>query len=330
VADGTGILIVPSAGGPVRITQNGGDGPPAWSPDGDSLVYYSLVSFQTGNTDLFLVEPSSGNVRSIARTSGSELYPVWSSDGRYIAYEVEIWPPEGTPRIEVRYMDVGKGITRSVPSAQPYNTKPTWSPVSQRIAYLSSDTPGGSTGSNLQIFDLETRAISTLTNHDEVDQASWPKWSPDGRSIVVAIGESAGLQSDLGAIDVATGAMTRLTDDGIGNGQPDWSPDGTKLAFSSLLDDRGRILVLDLATGERSTLIDDPNIHADLPHWSPDGSALAFVYTTFDSGRIGSERYARGLGLAFAYVGKCIAYLPFDTLDGGLRLAPTQAWQPLD
>jgi TolB protein len=329
VADGLGISIVPADGGPpTRLTKNVGDAPPAWSPDGLKLAYDSLVSWDTGNTDLFILDPSTATTRRIAHTANVELYPVWSADSRFLAFEAEIRPADAAPHIEVQYIDTETGVVRSIPSRAPFNRQPVWSPSGRAIAFTSSDTVSAEEGSNLNVFDLDSGAIIPLATDRGVDQASWPKWSPDGSTIAVALGNTAEMTSDIALVDARSGSAKLITHDAKGYSRPDWSPDGSRLTYSSLVDGRGAIFVLDILSGKITTVVDDPRIHADAPKWSPDGATIAFVYTSLDPTRIGSERYGRSLGLAMASTDACVSFMPAETFPGGVRVAPVQAWRP--
>jgi Tol biopolymer transport system component len=75
--------------------------------------------------------------------------------------------------------------------------------------------------------------------------------------------------------------------------QPKWSPDGTKIAFSSDRDGHdSEIYVKDITTGKVSQLTDNFEIVDDWgnvrplsdldPAWSPDGSKIAFVRVAWD------------------------------------------------
>jgi TolB protein len=292
------------------------------------LAYDSLVNWNTGNTDLFFLDLATATVSRVAHTANNELYPVWSPDGRFIAFEAEIFPTDGAPHIDIQFIDTSTGVVRSVPSRQSFNRQPVWSPVGNKIAYFSSDTVSGEHGSDLNVFDLASGAVTPLTTDHGVDLASWPKWSPDGNTIAVGIGETAKMRSDLALIDAWSGSAKRLTYDGMGYSQPDWSPDGSRLAFSSLADGRGGIFVLDIRSGEVTTVLDDPQIDADGPKWSPDGAAIALRYTTFDPTKAGGARYGKEQGLAIASADGCISFMPPGNFPGGVTLAPVQAWQP--
>jgi len=58
---------------------------------------------------------------------------------------------------------------------------------------------------------------------------------------------------------------------------PDWSADGSKLAFATIRNGRSQIKTIDLATGGINTLVSSSRGFNSAPAWSPDGQKLAFV-----------------------------------------------------
>ena len=68
----------------------------------------------------------------------------------------------------------------------------------------------------------------------------------------------------------------RLTNHRAYDGYPDWSPDGTKIAFVSNRDGaRSQIYVMDIHGKNPIRLTDGPGSKRD-PDWSPDGGKIAF------------------------------------------------------
>lgn len=80
-------------------------------------------------------------------------------------------------------------------------------------------------------------------------------------------------------VDADGSNPTRLTDNPSGDRHPSWSPDGTKIAFSSGRDDGSGIWVMDDDGSNQTRLTNNPDLDL-FPCWSPDGSGIAFQSLT--------------------------------------------------
>ena len=78
-ADGSGLR---------QVTYNKvDDGGPAWSPNGDRLVFHRLLDDGTDSADLMTVRVNGTGERNLTRSPGvSDRYGVWSPDGREIVF----------------------------------------------------------------------------------------------------------------------------------------------------------------------------------------------------------------------------------------------------
>jgi Tol biopolymer transport system component/uncharacterized protein YraI len=94
-----------------RLTTGGGDGQPAWSPDGKKIAY---ISKEDGNFEIYVVNrDGSGNTR-LTTTPQSDGLPVWSPDGKLIAFRsdrdgkwaIYTMRPDGTSVTKVVDADV--------------------------------------------------------------------------------------------------------------------------------------------------------------------------------------------------------------------------------
>jgi dipeptidyl aminopeptidase/acylaminoacyl peptidase len=132
---------------------------------------------------------------------------------------------------------------------------------------------------------LAQDALRPVT-HDDVwlmKRLSTPVVSPDGRHAVVAVTEPSyeeeGTVSDLWLIDVAGDKEPRrLTATTEAEGGVDWSPDGSKIAFSTKRgkDEVNQIYVLNMDGPGEAVRITNLSTGANTPKWSPDGTRLAF------------------------------------------------------
>ncbi|WP_165821307.1 Ig-like domain-containing protein [Nocardioides gansuensis] len=101
-------------------------------------------------------------------------------------------------------------------------------------------------------------------------------WSPD--RVKVAFASNRDGNYDIWIMDVATGALTNLTQTRTGfNDDPAWSPDGTRIAFTSNRDGDYEIYTLRVdGTGLRQ-LTNDTEPRDGFPAWSPDARRLVFT-----------------------------------------------------
>ncbi|MDE0502913.1 MAG: hypothetical protein OXI86_02450, partial [Candidatus Poribacteria bacterium] len=76
-------------------------------------------------------------------------------------------------------------------------------------------------------------------------------------------------------MDADGGNQARLTHHPANDSDPDWSPDGTKIAFTSSRDGKRQIYVMN-ADGSHLKKLTDTRDNTD-PDWSPDGHTIAFT-----------------------------------------------------
>jgi Tol biopolymer transport system component len=138
-------------------------------------------------------------------------------------------------------------------------------------------------------------------------KAFFPRWSPDGRTILFAGDDQAGA-SNVYTIAADGGVATPVLP-GVSNlRDPDWSPDSSQIVAVRDLDiePRKSLLVL-IASGARGQFTDIPGSeYLSLPRWSPDGRFLAATSTNvreiriYDFVRRSWRVAARGTSLTWA------------------------------
>jgi Tol biopolymer transport system component len=142
---------------------------------------------------------------------------------------------------------------------------PRWSPDGARVAFQAR-APGGA----WRIFEVPAAGGGPVSLVDGGDEQTDPGWSPDGRSLFFADTESPAGRQTLRRLDLATGRVSEVPGS-EGTSSPRPSPDGRHLA--ALSADGGKLLVLDLETGEWSEPVVAP---LSFPTWSKDGSFLYY------------------------------------------------------
>jgi TolB protein len=114
---------------------------------------------------------------------------------------------------------------------------------------------------------------SSLTGFD-----TDPTWSPDGDRLAFTRrvdhdGNGAVDSNEIFIVDADGGNLTQVTHNGVYEMFPDWSPDGTKIAFTR--SDNGNIHVVNIAD-ERETQVTRDDAFDYNADWSPDGTRIAF------------------------------------------------------
>ena len=106
-------------------------------------------------------------------------------------------------------------------------------------------------------------------------------WSPDSGEIVYSMAGSlwrqkigAGVEPDL---DAGRGVAQQLTA-GSYDYQPDWSPDGRWVIYSSYRNDAVELWILELAGGATRPILANGAVNVE-PRFSPDGKRIVFVST---------------------------------------------------
>ena len=169
------------------------------------------------------------------------------------------------------------GSAKRVPGQySPGTMYPSWTPSGDALVAVDYTAPGGAV---LVQITLTTGATSRLT-HPEAFGVGMPSVSPDGEFIAFAGQRNTTPDYDESKNHIwllDRSGEPREISQGLGR-QPDWSPDGQWLAFTSSRGDsagRHAIFIVSRAGGEPIQLTEH-DIHAQHPVWSPDGSWLVF------------------------------------------------------
>jgi Tol biopolymer transport system component/predicted Ser/Thr protein kinase len=299
---------------PRRVwTAPGAVGTPAWSPDGRRLRVTVKLDRRRGA----LWQVGLDGSRPQPLLPGFRLSACcgrWTPDGRYFVFQADdgltsdIWAlRERTP-----------WLSRARPEPQRLTRGPLWftTPVPSRdgkrlfvvgtkelgelvrydphaeqfVPYLSGISAQGldfSPDGQWVAYVLYPEGTLWRSRSDGTEQlqltfsplvAALPRWSPDGRRIVFT-GAAPEEPWRLRLVPAEGGPERSLLASADDQVDPTWSPDGRRIAFGGDISETGDLHVLDLETGEVSSIPGSTGLFS--PRWSPDGRHLAAL--TYDS-----------------------------------------------
>lgn len=175
--------------------------------------------------DIFSVPVENGEIENLTNTQGiREIFPVWSPDGKNIAYY-----SDATGEYEMYLLENKKGARpkQLTKGSKAWKYTAEWSPNNKHLVYSDRTL-------NLWLVD----AVSG--KQTEIDRASAEEirdysFSPDGDWVAYSK-SSSNYQSALWLYQISTGKKHQVTDASFSDGQPTFSRDGKFLFFTSNRD----------------------------------------------------------------------------------------------
>jgi dipeptidyl aminopeptidase/acylaminoacyl peptidase len=262
----------------------------AASPDGSSLAF--VGEGDDGSQQIFIAGIDGTGVRQVTHDPKGAMSPAWSPDGTRVAYV-----GYGSGEVENLFvLDVATGETTQITTDTTHGLfEPQFTPDGSSLVHtdasaLTSDPESrGCCGSNAVIRTVPVAGGSstTLVGPGEgprgLDYWAEASMSPDG-SLVTFVGSGAFIETlPEGSsrhcdrcrflVDV-DGTDARIISGWTATPSGAWSPDGTRIVLARDPEPPFPIMVVDVVTGEASTVAEGP---ATAAIWLDDHTLLVDV-----------------------------------------------------
>lgn len=237
-----------------------------------SLVY---TMRENGQTDLWALTVGQSTPLRLTNHAADDRDPAWSPDGTRVAFS-----SNRDGNWELYIMEVSSGATTRMTYTPGFEGAPTWSPDGAWLAYegYTDDTN-----------DLDIYIISADPNRAAQEGATRltfaegpdiePAWSPQGRQIAYSSWRTGNQEIFIYNLDETDPRREELavnltnTPD-INESHPAWSPDGTQIAYSAVVNGVEEVMIKPAGQPEAEPVV---IARGQMPTWSPNGASLAYM-----------------------------------------------------
>lgn len=240
------------------------------SPDGQWVAYVvstTDVKADKSDSDIWMVSFDGKTNRQITFSSDSETSPRWSPDGKYLSFTSSRPGPNKGSQVWVLDRSGGeaKQLTELKGRLQGYE----WSPDSKRLAMVIGDPDPD---------EAAAPAAGAAAKPPKPIVLDRYKFKQDGQGYLLSTRKSY-----VYLYEIKDKKLDRLTKGKWDEGTPAWSPDGSRIAFTSNhkadadRDPGSQIYVSDAKAGGTEKQVTPNTSRGGRPAWSPDGKTLVFL-----------------------------------------------------
>ena len=250
----------------------------SWGPDSKELIYSMAGS-------LWRQKFESEVAKQLTDGAGYDYQPDWSPDGKsvvYVSYQKDA--------MELWLLDLATGKSIQLTNGGAVNVEPRWSPDGKKVVWVSTQY---NRRFHVFIADVKNGALENVARLTGESKSSLPRyyysaydieinpvWARDGKEILFV--------SNRGHIHGTGGFWLIKAEPGAEaheihyeetswKARPDFSPDGSRMIYSSYLGRQSQNLWVMPAKGGDAFPISYGDWDETNPRWSPDGEKLAAI-----------------------------------------------------
>jgi Tol biopolymer transport system component len=280
-----GVILFSQAPGLLyRVNAVNGEVKPLWSlaegetaqhfpqflPDGNHYLYLSTSS-RPGQQGVYAGSLDSKERKFIVATTAHAVY---MEPGQLLFTKGDVLMAQPFDLRNLKLQGEPRPVADNIERMEPV------SPYSGAVFAASSNgvlvwrRSSQSPNSDLQWVDRSGKKLSGV---GDVADYSNPALSPDNRRLAIGIRDPRTKTRDIWIFDLLRGTRTRMTFDPADDLDSIWSPDGTRIAFSSnRMGQRDLYQVPADGSGSAELLLGGAGVQKNAEDWSPDGKYLAY------------------------------------------------------
>jgi TolB protein len=192
-----------------------------------------VTSVRTGDTEVFIADPTTGDLFNVSQSPKSEdRYPCWSPDGRQVCFMSD---REGTTNLWISNID-GSHVGR-LNRTPAVCYMPSWqnTPRGERIVF-------GRHGDKPEMGSIKPDG----TGEEILGEGHDPTLSPDGRLICYTGHEGGGVTVFVMNHDGSNKRQVVTDISKVGATFPNWSPDSKQIVYSFPVGDALELFIIGL------------------------------------------------------------------------------------